>query len=141
MSHLSCRVGMGGIRELLDGKIWEWVLSFRWKWEWDGNGNEVIEMGGNWYEKSVSAHLYHKPGGRLPLLSARPAVTLATINCATVHPVEEVGPCSNRHVALWQAPNDVAYCLQLSTDRAGGWGCSDCAQLMTLMITEPYGGS
>jgi len=22
------------------------------------NGNEVIEMGGNWYEKSVSAHLY-----------------------------------------------------------------------------------
>jgi len=25
-------------------------------WEWDGNG--VIEMGGNWYEKSVPAHLY-----------------------------------------------------------------------------------
>jgi len=41
---------------LLDGKIWEWDLSFRW--EWDGNGNEVIEMGGNWYEKSVPAHLY-----------------------------------------------------------------------------------
>ena len=38
------------------GKIWEWDLSFRW--EWDGNGNEVIEMGGNWYEKSVPAHLY-----------------------------------------------------------------------------------
>jgi len=49
---------MGGIRELLDGKIWEWDLSFRWEWEWDGNGNEVIEMGGNWYEKSVPAHLY-----------------------------------------------------------------------------------
>ena len=58
MSHLSCRVGMGGIRELLDGKIWEWALSFRWEWEWDGNGNEFIEMGGNWYEKSVPAHLY-----------------------------------------------------------------------------------
>jgi len=43
MSHLSSLVGMGGIRELLDGKIWEWDLSFRW--EWDGNGNEVIEMG------------------------------------------------------------------------------------------------
>ena len=42
---------MGGIRELLDGKIWEWDLSFRWEWEWDGNGNEIIEMGGNWYEK------------------------------------------------------------------------------------------
>ena len=56
MSHLSCRVGMGGIRELLDGKIWEWDLSFRWEWEWDGSGNEVIEMGGNWYEKSVPAH-------------------------------------------------------------------------------------
>ena len=26
MSHLSCRVGMGEIRELLDGKIWEWDL-------------------------------------------------------------------------------------------------------------------
>jgi len=49
---------MGGIRELLDGKIWEWDLSFRWEWEWDGNGNEVIEMGGNRYEKSVPAHLY-----------------------------------------------------------------------------------
>jgi len=61
MSHLSCRVGMGGIRELLDGKIWEWDLSFRWEWEWDGNGNEVIEMGGNWYEKSVPAHLYPLP--------------------------------------------------------------------------------
>ena len=58
MSHLSCLVGMGGIRELLDRKIWEWDLSFRWEWEWDGNGNEVIEMGGNWYEKSVLAHLY-----------------------------------------------------------------------------------
>jgi len=23
----------------------------------DRNGNEVIEMGGNWYEKSVPAHL------------------------------------------------------------------------------------
>ena len=49
---------MGGIRELLDGKIWEWDLSFRWEWEWDGSANEVIEMGGNWYEKSVPAHLY-----------------------------------------------------------------------------------
>ena len=47
---------MGGIRELLDGKIWEWDLSFRWEWEWDGN--KVIEMGGNWNEKSVPAHLY-----------------------------------------------------------------------------------
>jgi len=49
---------MGGIRELLDGKIWECDLSFRWEWEWDGYGNEVIEMGGNWCEKSVPAHLY-----------------------------------------------------------------------------------
>ena len=30
-------------------------ISFRWEREWDGNGNEVIEMGGNWYEKSVPA--------------------------------------------------------------------------------------
>jgi len=43
---------------LLDGKIWEWDLSFRREWEWDGNGNEVVEMGRNWYEKSVPAHLY-----------------------------------------------------------------------------------
>jgi len=57
MSHLSCQVGMVEIRELLDGKIWEWDLSFRRQWEWDGNGNEGIEMGGNWYEKSVPTHL------------------------------------------------------------------------------------
>ena len=54
MSLLSCRVEMTGIRELLDGKIWEWDLSFRREWEWDGNGNEVIEMGGNWYKKICS---------------------------------------------------------------------------------------
>jgi len=39
MSHLSCRVGMGGIRELLDGKIWEWDLIFEMEmgmgWEWE----------------------------------------------------------------------------------------------------------
>jgi len=52
-------VGMGGIRELLDGKIWEWDLSFRWEWEWDGNGNEVVAMGGNWYEKSSRTPLAH----------------------------------------------------------------------------------
>jgi len=57
MSHLSCRVGMGGIPELLDGKIWERDFSFKWEWEWEWDGNEVIEMGGNWYEKPVSAHL------------------------------------------------------------------------------------
>jgi len=28
----------------------------------DGNGNEVIEMGGNWYENSVPAHLYPQSG-------------------------------------------------------------------------------
>jgi len=55
-------VGMGGIRELLDRKIWEWDLSFRW--EQDGNRNEVIEMGGNWYEKSVPAHLYPEGSSR-----------------------------------------------------------------------------
>ena len=55
MSRSSCRMGMGGIWELLDGKIWEWDLSFRW--EWDGNGNEVIEMGGICYEKSRPAYL------------------------------------------------------------------------------------
>ena len=37
---------MEGIWELLDGKIWEWDLSFRWEWEWDRNGNEIVEMGG-----------------------------------------------------------------------------------------------
>ena len=58
MSRLSCRMGMGGIWELLDGKIREWDLSFRWEWEWDRNGNEVIEIGGICYEKSIPAHLY-----------------------------------------------------------------------------------
>jgi len=37
MSRLSCRMGMGGIWELLDGKIWEWDLSFRWY----GNGTRM----------------------------------------------------------------------------------------------------
>jgi len=46
-------MGMGENWELPAGKIWEWDLSFRW----DGNGNEVNEMGGNWDEKSVPAHL------------------------------------------------------------------------------------
>ena len=60
MSRLSCRMGMGGIWELLDWKIWEWDLIFRWEREWDGNGMEVIEMGGNWYEKSIPAHFYYE---------------------------------------------------------------------------------
>jgi len=43
MSHLSCRVGMRGIRELLDGKIWEWDLSFRREWEWSHlYGRELV---------------------------------------------------------------------------------------------------
>ena len=50
-------MGMRGMWELLDGKIWEWDLSFRWEWEWDGKGNEVIEMGGICYEKSILTHL------------------------------------------------------------------------------------
>ena len=71
MSRLSYRMGMGmgGIWELLDGKKWEWDLSFRWEWEWDGNGNEVTEMGGNWYEKSIPAHLYCTGGLSLNCLA------------------------------------------------------------------------
>jgi len=50
---------MGGIRELLDGKYGNGILVSDGNGNWDGNGNEVIEMGGNWYEKSVPAHLYY----------------------------------------------------------------------------------
>jgi len=32
-------------------------FKFQMEWEWDVKGNEVIEMGGNWYERSVPAHL------------------------------------------------------------------------------------
>jgi len=49
--------------------------------------------------------------------------------------LEEVGPCSNWHVPLWQTPNDVAYYQQLSTVQAEG-GCSDCTQLMTLLPND-----
>ena len=43
-TYLSCRMGKGGIRELLDGKIWEWDLSFRWEWEWTHwNGRELVQ--------------------------------------------------------------------------------------------------
>jgi len=44
---------------------------------------------------------------------------------------EEVGSCSNQHQPLWQMPNNVTYCQQLSTVQARG-GCSDCTQMMTL---------
>ena len=53
---------MGGNWELLDVKKWEWDLNVRREWEWVENGNEVIEMGGIWYEKSVPAHLYCRTG-------------------------------------------------------------------------------
>jgi len=59
-------MGMGGNRELLDGKKWEWDLNFRWEWAWDGNGNEVTEMGGNWDENqfphtsSIDLHIIWK---------------------------------------------------------------------------------
>jgi len=36
---------MGGIRELLNGKLWEWDLSFRWEWEslkWEGIGTKNL---------------------------------------------------------------------------------------------------
>ena len=80
MSHLSWRVGMGGIRELLGGKIWERDLSFRWEWEWDGNGNELIKMGGNWYEKSVPAHLY-SAGTTGSVMSTAELTRLSTQTC------------------------------------------------------------
>ena len=64
-------MGMRGIWELLDGKIWEWDLSFRWEWKWDGNGNEVIEMGGIWYEKSIPARLYFKSAPTLSVFGKR----------------------------------------------------------------------
>jgi len=35
-------MGMGGNKELLNGKKWEWDLSFRWEWEWSHwNGREL----------------------------------------------------------------------------------------------------
>ena len=79
---------MGGIRELLDGKIWQWDLSFRREWEWDGNGNEVIEMGGNWYEKSVPAHLYCRASGPCTISHAAAAAAAAL---QASHPLANLG--------------------------------------------------
>ena len=51
---------MGGNRELIDGEKMGMGLKFQMGmgmgmgWEW----NEVTEMGGNWDEKSIPAHLY-----------------------------------------------------------------------------------
>ena len=42
---------------------------------------ELITVLGSRHAGNVS----HKPGGRLPLLSARPAVTLATVNRAATN--------------------------------------------------------
>jgi len=47
--------GNGRKLEIARWEKWRRDLSF-WR-EWDGNGNEVIEMGGIWYEKSIPAHL------------------------------------------------------------------------------------
>ena len=46
---------MREIWELLDGKILEWDLTFRWEWEWkwNGNGNKVIRMGGNLWTRTM----------------------------------------------------------------------------------------
>ena len=71
------------------------------------NFNEISRMGGLWKIKSEGSpysstermvpqlipvlgsqpagDLSHKPGGRLPLLSARPAVTLATLKRAATN--------------------------------------------------------
>ena len=48
-------MGMREIWELLDGKILEWDLTFRWEWEWkwNGNGNKVIRMGGNLWTRTM----------------------------------------------------------------------------------------
>jgi len=49
-------MGMGGIWELLDGKIWEWDLSFRWEWEWDGNGMMSLKWEG-FVTKNLFPHI------------------------------------------------------------------------------------
>jgi len=38
-----------------------------------------------WFRSQPAGNLSHKPGGRLPLLSARPAVTLATLKRAATN--------------------------------------------------------
>jgi len=63
-SSCRMRMGMEGNWELFDGK-WEWGMSScRWEWESHGNRKEVIEMRGNWYEKSVPAHFLYIADGR-----------------------------------------------------------------------------
>jgi len=42
---------------------------------------------------------------------------------------KEVGHCSNRHVPLWQMPNDATYCQQLPTDQAGRWAATTALSL------------
>jgi len=56
ISRLSCRMGMGGIWALLDGKIWEWDLSFRWEWEWDGMGMKSLKWEG-FVTKNLFPHI------------------------------------------------------------------------------------
>jgi len=50
---------------LLDGKIWEWYLSFRWEWEWGGNGMKSLK-----WEEFVTKNL-------LPHISTVNAVATA----------------------------------------------------------------
>jgi len=59
MSRLSSQPDANGRNLAIAGwKIWEWDLRFQMGMGMGWDGNEVIEVGRNWYEKSVPAHLY-----------------------------------------------------------------------------------
>jgi len=97
MSLLSCRVGMGGIRELLDGKIWEWDLSFRWEWEWcRWNGRESVR-------KICSRTPLLYIGWALMLVNGQSMFALQTrySTSSSSSRAVNVSPCAQLRAVLW----------------------------------------
>ena len=59
----------------------------------------------------------HKPGGRLPLLSARPAFTIQSQNITALRPVPNYTACWQRHVGADNLARVVSFVMQPRSDR------------------------
>ena len=92
MSRLSCLMGMGGIWELRNGKIWEWDLSFRWEWEWDGDGNEVIK----WKEIRMKNLFSH-----IATIGSNCTIVSKVILFESYHPNRHTHTHTNDRCSIW----------------------------------------
>ena len=99
-----------------------------WPVMWSPRYWEVGESDGRtstwvWPSSATFHKVQMETSANLPV-SITPALSLALLNRFRTKQgilLNEVGPCSNRHVPLWQMTNYVTYCQQLPRDQAGGW--------------------